>query len=78
MDVPGITYDPRWLNQLGVFVGSLRNVKAIDVLPYHDMGKIKYEKLGVPYPLSDTLPLERDALLKAREYVLDGVRQARQ
>ena len=55
--VPGITFKRDPLYRLGRFIGSLSNVKALVVLPYHDMGKVKYEKLGIPYPLKDTKPL---------------------
>ena len=42
--VPGITDDPIYLHKLGLFIGGLNNLKALDVLPYHTMGKSKYEK----------------------------------
>ena len=34
--VPTITYDEKYLTQLGEFLASLKNIKALDVLPYHD------------------------------------------
>ncbi|MFV0394783.1 MAG: pyruvate formate-lyase-activating protein, partial [Coprobacillaceae bacterium] len=39
--VPTITQNDTFLYQLGRFIGTLHNVKALDVLPYHDMGKVK-------------------------------------
>ena len=35
--VPGITDDEGALSRLGAFIGGLRNLKALDVLPYHWM-----------------------------------------
>ena len=54
--VPGITLDDALLERLGYEIGAYRNIKALDVLPYHDMAKVKYENLGIPYPLPDTRP----------------------
>lgn len=52
--VPGITDREDYLHRLGLYLGTLKNIKALDVLPYHDMGKTKYQSLGIPYPLEDT------------------------
>ena len=49
--VPGITDKEEYLTQLGAFLGTLSNVKALDVLPYHIMGVVKYKQLGLEYPL---------------------------
>lgn len=75
--VPGITYDQNELYRLGQFIGTLRNVKALDVLPYHDMGKVKYENLGLDYPLKDTNPLSQKEALAARQVILSGMREVR-
>ena len=75
--VPGITDDETCLYRLGTMIGSLHNVKALDVLPYHDMGKIKYESLGMDYPLQDTPPLSKEAGIKARKVILKGIRDRR-
>lgn len=68
--IPGITDDERSLEQLGRIIASLSNVKAIDVLPYHTMGKEKYKELGISYPLGDTPPLSKEELLKAKQTIL--------
>lgn len=75
--VPGITYDQTELYHLGRFIGTLSNVKALDVLPYHDMGKVKYENLGMDYPLKDTRPLSRDEAIAAKKVILKGIRDTR-
>ena len=75
--VPGITFKRDPLYRLGRFIGSLSNVKALDVLPYHDMGKVKYEKLGIPYPLKDTKPLTTQQAVAARQVILQGIRDTR-
>ena len=75
--VPGITMNEEYLEKLGEFIGKLKNVKAVDVLPYHDMGRKKYEALNMEYPLSDTPALGKEDALKAKEIILKGARKTR-
>lgn len=75
--VPGITDNEHYLYQLGTFIGELHNVKTLDVLPYHDMGKIKYESLGMDYPLAGTPPLSKEAGVEARKFIINGIRNKR-
>ena len=75
--VPGITYKQDLLYKLGRFIGTLHNVRALDVLPYHDMGKVKYKNLGIPYPLEQVKPLSKDKALAARQIILAGIRDQR-
>ncbi len=72
--VPGITYKQDLLYRLGRFIGTLHNVKALDVLPYHDMGKIKYKNLGIPYALEKVKPLGQEEAKAARQVILAGIR----
>ena len=75
--VPNVTDDEKYLFKLGEFIGSLKNVKALDVLPYHTMGKAKYDELGIKYPLEGVEPMSKEGALKARAVILDGMRSAR-
>lgn len=76
--VPGITFNRNELYHTGRFIGTLSNVKALDVLPYHDMGKAKYKKLGITYPLEDTKPLTAEQAAAAKQVILQGIRDQRQ
>ena len=75
--VPNITNNEKYLLELGEFIGSLHNIKALDVLPYHSMGKVKYENLGLEYALKDTPDLTKDEALHAKEIILSGIRKVR-
>ncbi|MEY8338525.1 pyruvate formate-lyase-activating protein [Lachnospiraceae bacterium 62-35] len=75
--VPEITFKRESLYNLGRFISSLSNVKVLDVLPYHDMGKMKYENLGIPYPLADVKPLGKEEAAKARQIILQGIRDGK-
>lgn len=75
--VPGITYEQNELYRLGRFLGTLNNIKALDVLPYHDMGKVKYKNLGIPYPLEETRPLTQEEARAAKQVILKGYREVK-
>ena len=68
--VPGITDDPGQLAKLGAFLGTLPNVKALDVLPYHIMGVSKYKELGIPYPLEGVEPATQKQAKDAKQIIL--------
>ena len=75
--VPGITDNAKDLYDLGFYIGGLKNVKALDVLPYHTMGKVKYEKLGMTYPLGDLEDCSKEHAIQARGHIMDGFREKR-
>lgn len=52
--VPGITLNDEYLIKTKEFIDTLKTVDKVEVLPYHDMAKAKYEKLGIDYVLKDT------------------------
>lgn len=68
--VPGITFYRQYLEALGTFMGTLGNVKALDILPYHSMGKMKYDQLGLAYPLDGTKEPTTEDANAARNLVL--------
>ena len=72
--VPNITDKREELFALGEYLSTLKNLKALDVLPYHDMAKAKYEQLGLEYPLGDTPPLSKEEAIKAREIIMEGIK----
>lgn len=75
--VPGINDKEEYLLELGRFIGSLSNVKALDVLPYHTMGVEKYRELGIPYSLEGVEPMSKEGALKAKECIMQGIRESR-
>ncbi len=75
--ISGYTDNENDLFELGKFIGSLRNLRALDVLPYHTMGKDKYKELGMKYPLDDMPALNAKYALKAKEMILNGIHEVR-
>lgn len=75
--VPTLTDDDEYLYKLGYFIGQFNNLKALDALPYHTMGKSKYEKLGMDYKLADIPAMSHKDLLVKKQVILNGIRDRR-
>lgn len=75
--VPGVNDGEGELYRLGEFIGTLSSVCALDVLPYHTMGVVKYEALGIDYPLAGVEPMSNDGALRAKAHILRGYRAQR-
>lgn len=58
--VPGWTDDMAEVERIAAFAASLGNVERVDVLPFHQLGRFKWEKLGVDYQLRNTQPPSRE------------------
>lgn len=70
--VPGITFQRDALQKLGRFLKTLSNVEKLEVLPYHALGKVKYDSLGLDYPLRDTPQLTKDEAKEAEDMILNA------
>ena len=75
--VPTITDDSQSLERLGEFIGTLSNVKALDILPYHTLGKEKYKALGISYPLDNIPNAEKENVAQARKIVLEAFKKSK-
>jgi pyruvate formate lyase activating enzyme len=54
--VPGLSDAPDNIGKVARFVGPMKNVEWVEVLPFHQMGEFKWKSLGLKYPLADTHP----------------------
>lgn len=75
--IPGLTDSPKDLANLGEFIGTLKNLHALDVLPYHTMGVHKYAELGMEYPLKNVEAVSVKEAEKAKSYIIDGIKKVR-
>lgn len=75
--VPGLTDDEESLYKLGYFIGKLKNLKALDVLPYHTMGESKYEKLGIPYKLAGVPAMTQSEVVEKKKHIIQGIKDIR-
>ena len=51
--VPGLTDDMDDLAKTAEFAAGLGNVERVEVLPFHQLGRFKWERLGLDYRLKD-------------------------
>jgi pyruvate formate lyase activating enzyme len=63
--VPGLTDDSADISQIAAFAAKLGNVERVEVLPFHQMGRFKWETLGIRYALEHTEPPTREEAEKA-------------
>ena len=75
--VKGITDDEDELRRLGREIGRLKNLKGLDVLPYHTMGVNKYKELGIPYPLEGMPALTQAEAAVAKKVILSAINEVR-
>jgi len=54
--VPGLTDDEVEMGKIAGFGASLGVIERVEILPFHQMGRYKWEKLGIEYKLSKTEP----------------------
>jgi pyruvate formate lyase activating enzyme len=59
--VPGWTDDLAEIGRIADFAAKLGNVERVDVLPFHQMGRFKWEKLKMDYQLADAKPPSRES-----------------
>jgi pyruvate formate lyase activating enzyme len=63
--VPGLTDDEAILAGIAEFAAGLGNVERVEVLPFHQMGRFKWERLGLEYTLGDVQPPTPEAADRA-------------
>lgn len=57
---PGINDDDGHLGAVAEYLSGFSVIENVEILPYHDLGKFKYEKMGLDYVLGDVAPLSRE------------------
>jgi pyruvate formate lyase activating enzyme len=65
--VPGFTDDLDEVGKVADFGASLGVVERVEVLPFHQMGRYKWEKLGMEYSLTDAVPPAKETVQKVIE-----------
>ena len=65
--VPQYSDNDKYLIRLRDFIDTLDNVERVEVLPYHNLGVSKYEKLGIDYKLKDISPPDKERISNANK-----------
>ena len=63
------------LDALGDFIDTLSNVDRVEILPYHTLGKFKWENLGIPYTLESISPPSAERIENAKNRIHAGIRK---
>ena len=67
--VPNVTDSEESLAKTKELVDSLKTVEKVEILPYHSLGRTKWDKLGLDYPLGNT-PAPTDEEIARAERIL--------
>jgi len=65
--VPTITDDVDDLLKLKEFISTLKNVQKVELIPYHQLGKYKWENLGLNYELNDIPSADSNEIKKVKK-----------
>ena len=65
--IPGLSNAPADLSKLADIIKEMPNVQKLELLPYHTMGKHKWDKLGLSSPLLSVPPPRPEELAAARK-----------
>ncbi len=72
--IEGITLVEKYLLRLGRFLAGLKNIKALDIIPYHTMATQKYKQLNMLYPLEGIPATTTHRTSYALSVILKGIK----
>ncbi|MGL4748037.1 MAG: pyruvate formate lyase 1-activating protein, partial [Shewanella sp.] len=52
--------------QLAEFIKPMKNIEKVELLPYHELGKHKWEAMGESYQLDGVAPPSRETMEKIK------------
>lgn len=64
--VPETTDFDEDLDKLGAFIKTLSNVERTEILPYHTLGRFKWDELGIKYRLDGISPPTKEHIENAK------------
>lgn len=64
--VPGWTDQEKHLIAWAKYFSHFKTVSKVEILPYHELGKHKYQELGREYHLADTKAPSKEEIAKAK------------
>lgn len=58
--VPGIMDNEEYIDNLVNYLKHIKNIKRVDFLPFHRLGREKYLSLNIPYPYEDKNEMDKE------------------
>lgn len=72
--VPGYTDARENIEGIAKFVASLGNVERVDVLPFHQLGRFKWEQMGMKYELANASSPSNESVQEAKAiFIANGL-----
>ena len=72
--VPSINDNMEYVHELNDYLKKINNIKKIEFIPFHTLGKEKYQRMNIDYPLDNTSDMDKNKtqelyqeLIKLRE-----------
>ena len=65
--IPGYTDKEEDLIKLREFINSLKTLKKVEILPYHNLGKFKWDNMNVQYEFENVKVPTNEEIKKAKE-----------
>lgn len=70
--VPGITDSQEHMKNLKTYISTIPNVEKVELLPYHLLGKNKYEVMGIPYSLDGVPAMDKEKTMDLQSKYFGG------
>ncbi|RTR34178.1 pyruvate formate lyase 1-activating protein [Shewanella atlantica] len=70
--VGGFTDDIPSAKRLAEFIKPMKNVEKVELLPYHELGKHKWEAMGEEYELNDISPPSSETMENIKQVFIDA------
>ena len=65
--VPNITDSKEYIESLKNYLKKIKNIKKIELLPFHHLGFSKYKELNIPNPLLNTKEMDTEICKKLEQ-----------
>lgn len=72
--VPEITDSVQHIKKLAEIIKHINNVEKIELLPYHTLGREKYNKMGIPYKLDKVPPMDQEKIKYLENVLMEEIK----
>ena len=69
--IPNINDDENNIKRTGEYLASLKNIKKVNILPYHNTGLDKYKRLHKEYKLRETKAPSNEKIATVKKQLMD-------
>lgn len=72
---PGINDNEEYILKLAEYIKPIKNVEKVELLPYHNMAKDKYKRLGMKYRLENTSNMDKQKCKELEILLLKKIKE---